>query len=223
MINNLQLINSLFVSRSLDESSPIKKIANKSRLHVKDDSLIDFRDLPFSLPKNRILFFYSRQGIESFVRGIHNDLSGYRAICFGDKTAAYCMNYMPVIASTNASPSYALQTIKHAATSEKVTFICGKHSLRSVHGMLDKDQYEECVVYDHQPKQGMTLGKFSVAILTSPMNVKAFFINQGSADHYIAIGPTTGRSLSEYSIDHILAREPSEEAMADTLSELLKN
>ena len=96
----------------------------------------------------------------------------------------------------------------------EITFICGKHSLRSVQKEMDTKPHSEIVVYNHFPKDNNPLDHYSIAILTSPMNVSAFFSNGGSADQYISIGNTTAEAVSLHNESTSIAKEPNEQSIA---------
>jgi len=106
---------------------------------------------------------------------------------------------------------------------EDITFVCGRQSLRSVHGhpSLSSFHLRECVIYDQSLREDISSATFDLAIMTSPLNFEAFAKAKRTASTYMAIGDTTAAALHKQGIAPLIAASPSEDGIAATLSNWL--
>ena len=80
----------------------------------------------------------------------------------------------------------------------------------------------DAVCYDNVAIHDAPAIEAAAYIFTSPLNVKAY------ADHHafpdgadvIAIGPSTGKALTEYGVPHVTAAAPTEQSLVDCLHDL---
>lgn len=201
------------------------QLCNTHSLEATHFSLLEFSKLDFELPESDYLFFYSKSGVRYFFE-YYNQLKAdrkYKVICFGPETAKYCKQFMEVSFHGDGTPGKALKIIKDNLGDHSIAFVCGRRSLRSVHKFMEEPRIQECVVYDSNPKRDIVLGKFDLAILTSPLNAISFINNGGRALHYISIGSTTAKQFEQLNISSLQSKVPSESGLADSLRLLLEN
>lgn len=212
---------SIFISRQLSPYSKIRSLLESEKRIFRDESLIEFTPIPFELPSTKWLFFYSKTGVKYFFEQYHDAINkGYKIGCFGPSTALFCQKFQGVSFHGNTEKDTCMKLILDTVEHDDITFVCGKNSLRSVQTLSQQD-FPEVVVYDHKMKSTEHLGHFNIAVLTSPMNVSSFVRNEGSADHYIAIGSTTAEAMTKSSIKPVVAPYPSESGIAQALKEYL--
>lgn len=213
----------VFVSRTISPSSPIQTVVDQYSALLTATSLIQFQDIPFQLPETEWLFFYSKTGVQSFFNSalIQSTSKKFKIACYGPATAEYCAQYQSVDYIGNLDADQVAKDIISCIKKNEITFICGKHSLRAVQHNLSLNSFRESIVYDHYPKSNCALARYDVAILTSPMNVHAFFDNQGMADYFISIGQTTAKTLKDYELDFVISERPDESALAESLKKYL--
>ena len=215
-------MSSIFISRKIHPSSVIRHFTDEYGHQLHDVSLIEFTSVGFHLPKTDWLFFYSQQGVKHFFTQIDpSRIKNKKIICFGNKTAESCSRFTDVFASANASVDRALELIDKIPIGDQITFICGAHSLRSVHQKIKDTPVNECIVYSQSLKSVRINNDYDFALLTSPMNVESFFKNEGGAKNYVAIGSTTESALLKYVNKVSLASQPSEEEMLHVVQQLL--
>lgn len=211
----------VFISRTLSEQSPIRTLLEAEKKTFHDESLIDFSPILFELPKTEWLFFYSKSGVKFFFEqyplAVHKN---FKIGCFGPSTASYCKEHHKVTFHGNSEKETCLKLIQEHVEENDITFICGRHSLRSVQS-LSEQVFQETIVYDHSIRERRALGSYHIAILTSPMNVASFIRNEGHADKYISIGSTTAETMVKSNLSPLIAPYPSEEGIAQLLKEHL--
>ena len=181
--------------------------------------------MDFSIPTHAWLFFYSKSGVKHFFEAVGSESGQYewKICCYGPKTAEYCKEYHRVDYIGEVDAQRTARELAEMIPDEKILFVCGKNSLRSVQKHMPRNAYEELIVYDHYPKTDVQLDHYNVALLTSPMNARAFFDNNASADHIICIGKSTANEVSKKHNDFSIAEEPSERGLNNALVRYLAN
>jgi len=101
--------------------------------------------------------------------------------------------------------------------------ICGRQSLRSVHGhpQVREDHLRECIVYDQHLREDISPSSYDLAVMTSPLNYSAWARAGSTAQTFVAIGETTAAALREQGVDAIVADAPSEAGIAATVGRWL--
>ena len=212
----------LFISRRLTEKSPLRGLLLRDKILIDDQALIQYEGLSFDPPQTVWVFFYSKTGVKYFLKQCGSQVDRYRYIAFGAATQRYCKDHGIHALSADADVAKALRLIRDHDCLGDITFICGDQSLKSVHKDLEPHQIEELVIYTAFYKQDVTLGHYDYAILTSPNNAKCFFALGGSANIYIAIGPTTQQEFYHRGIDAHIPSVPSEEAILTLVQRLME-
>ena len=186
-------------------------------------SLIHFRSVSFELPSTEWLFFYSKNGVKFFKERFEerkNLIAEYKCLTYGPATLEYCSKYFDTRGHANSSAKQSLHLITQHTSLEEITFVRGENSMHSVQNIANVP-LTDLVVYSNQPKEGLQLDHYDVAILTSPLNAKNFFASGGRALHYISIGPSTAKVLKELNLHCSIADNPTEKGISKTLKKLL--
>lgn len=147
----------------------------------------------------------------------------YKVLTYGRATAEFHTSYGPVVAHASAEVESAIELIDMYDCSEDITFVCGRRSLRSVHGHADMQhvsQYE-CIVYDQEIRGDLRSDSYDLAIITSPLNFESFAKAKRKASTYLSIGETTAAALQKQGIKSLVAAHPSEAGIAITLGKWL--
>ncbi len=220
------MVKRVFISRPLASDSPIRKVvdqyAERQDVELVAESLITFTKVAWDIPETRWLYFYSKTGVRMFnqVCPSHH----YKVLTYGAATAAYHQQYGPVVEHCASSVERAHEVLAAYGCQEDITFVCGRQSLRSVHGqeaVRGGSHLRECIVYDQHLREDVQSAVYDLAIITSPLNYESFAKAGSTATEYIAIGPTTAQALRQHGLSPIVAEEPSEQGMAQSLGSWL--
>lgn len=214
-------MKSIFVSRSLDADSPIRKVVEGQAVQLVDESLISFTKVAWEVPETRWLFFYSKTGVRIFNERCPSH--HYKVLTYGRATAALHSRYGAVVAHADADTSRAIGLLDIFDCKDDITFVCGRLSLRSVHGHPSLRGYDlpECVVYDQHVREDISSESYDLAVITSPLNYASFAKAGRKASVYLSIGSTTAAALQAEGVESMIAASPSEAGIATTLSNWL--
>ena len=216
-------IKRIFISRKLTSDSPIRKIAEGH--YIKDQSLIQFSQLEFDPPEADWVFFYSRNAVRFFFEETNLELFPYQYACLSDGTAEELSKYVLDISFVgNGKPEEVAQLFQEVRKPyEPVCFIRANNSIDSIHNLLKSENTFSIPVYNNQPIKDVLTDDFDILIFTSPMNVDVWFsVNEYQDQPIIVIGNTTESAVQRYTIENIkVANQPSEEAIAKLLNEIL--
>lgn len=215
----------VFISRELKSHSPIREVLADHTIIGR--SLIEFSPLEFEAPQADWIFFYSRKGVKFFFEGGNYALFPYQWACLSAGTEDELSHYVNDISFVgNGSPDDVAEAFGKTTNENEVTcFVRAENSLDSVHKKLNKPQDFSIPVYQNTIAQNIPTDAFDVLIFTSPLNVDAW-TNRRKIENetVVSIGKTTARHLHTLGIkDVIIANEPSEQSIAATLQQLLKN
>lgn len=222
----------VFISRELSPQSKFhslelsgKKVCGRSLITIKPEAF-DF------IPNAEWYFFYSVNGVHHFFSQINKEqkdkIASKKIATIGPKTAQSLEQYInkPIdFIGENASPHTALRFIEKL-TPDIVCFIQAKHSNRSIQKFLAKDKFLELTVYDNTLNVNIAIPDALINCFTSTLNVESYFQKKQpkSNNYYLAIGPTTAKSLSKYieSSQIIIASESTEESLFISVIQLIK-
>jgi hydroxymethylbilane synthase len=222
----------VFISRALKKESPLQLMLVKAGFEVYGQSLIRFSLLPFdALPDCDWVFFYSRNGVRFFFEGLQRlevALPQHtRLAAMGQGTAATLIDegQTPDFVGTGRPDATARAFLK-VAKGENILFARAFHSAKSIQNMLSP--YINIIdfpVYKNEIKKEVNIPQTDYVILTSSMNVDAYFQNQ--ADHmpkaWIAIGRPTATQYAHWTSGEVfIPEQPSEEALALLILDLEK-
>jgi len=222
---------SLFVSRHLDNDSPIIDFCGKQHISVHHESLLLFTKLDFEiLLEGDWLFFYSKSGVKFFLDQIQDQhsLIQYKIACYGPSTARRWseLSEQEVNFIGNGKPKDVPVEFKKAiAKNESVVFVRAKHSKMSVQKEMHDIVCVDMIAYENNRREDIHLeDNYDFAMLTSPMNADAFLKDCPHFDgRIITLGTTTSDHLiSKYDIPSFPASDITEEGMVQKLKEILK-
>lgn len=200
-------------------------------LVIHAESLLHFEPVPFEeVPEADWLFFYSKNAVRFLVSQIEDKelLKSYKIGCFGKSTSTYFADKanMNVDFIGSGLPKEVATNFKAAVKTEKVLFIQATQSRKSIQKNWGAElHYRELVVYDNQIKPSINLSKdFDIAILTSPLNAKAFLeVAYKEQQVLITMGKTTSNFISStYNIHSYQPNQPSLESIISLLDQILK-
>ena len=216
----------IFISRELDQKSPFKKALSHVSVDIDDQSLIFFSSVEFKQVSSNWLFFYSKTGIQYFLSQGGSSIKK-KIGTFGPSTADYFFR------TTSQKVDFIGTGERHDVAdkfektigSEKVLFIVGQNSLRSVQKILNNDHHQEIIVYDNRPKTEFNISEPDIAVFTSPMAVNTYFYKYPDRHHLnIAIGNTTFEALEKTNSNNsIMSEEPTEKSLAHSVLSYLNN
>lgn len=220
-----------FISRPLSDESILLHSFSRQHYLWHDESLIAITPLPFSLDDidSHWLFFYSKNGVKNWALVCDAHItSKFKIACLADGTSRVfrdIYNRQPDFSGTGSALRTA-ESFNKIATGQKVCFVRGKQSVKSVQELVEPSiEVSEIVVYDNTVKQTDLLGYFDIAIITSPMNYEGFIKNGGITNKIIAIGPTTASAIRDHISNNpdslYIATEPSEKSIEQKLRDII--
>ncbi len=222
----------LFVSRHLEEDSPIKKFCADNDYQLDAESLLTFTPVPFkSVPKGDWLFFYSKSGIKHFLSQLNyiRRTFNFKIACFGPSTALFWeekIGTVPSFIGDGKPENVPTDFRKILDENEVIVFIRAKHSKMSVQKAIE-DTFEchDVVAYENTKRtDSVTLNRPDVAMLTSPLNADAFLeIVPDYKGLIITLGSTTSSHLDKhYQLASFAATEITEQGMLNNLRQLIE-
>jgi len=124
----------------------------------------------------------------------------------------------------SGSPSEVSRDFSKVLGDDKVLFPRAEASLRSIQkGLAHPDNVFDLVVYSTRELVLKEQPKVDVLVFTSPSNVRAYLsmFSPTVDQHCLAIGPSTQKELENKGVKKIVvAREPSEQALAEAVMSL---
>jgi len=221
---------SLFVSRQLEDDSPIIRYCDQQKFMLHSESLLSFTKVSFdTLPKGDWLFFYSKSGVKFFVNQFDDlqKLATYKIACYGPSTAKRWteLTDREVDFIGNGKPKNVPDDFRKVIDkNETVVFVRAKHSKMSVQKVIEKDiACLDIIAYENNRRVDIQLQEnYDIVMLTSPMNADAFL---EACPHFngkiITLGTTTSdHLLKKYRLTSIPATEITEAGMLKKLEEL---
>ena len=223
---------SVFISRDLSEDSPLTSILKTAGLKVSGQSLIQFSLLAFeSLPDCDWIFFYSSNGVRYFFQGLEElqchlpEQIQLAAMGKGTGRALKSLGYSPDFIG-DGKPDATARFFLQAAESQRVLFARAFNSAKSVQNLLAPYiNIIDLPVYKNEIKKDLHLPEMDYVILTSSMNVDAYFQQKTSGDNktYIAIGKPTALRYARWIEQEVYIPDaPSEKALARLVLDLEK-
>lgn len=222
---------SLFVSRSLAPASPLRLWASQRGYDLRAESLISFTPLPFVMPADPLpdwVFFYSPKAVEYWYQGLDdsalNATSFPKLAALGPGTAAALLDLdLPVDFCGVGDPTRAADNFLSIAAGQRVLFPRALQSRRAVEKLIREHiQAIDLVVYTNEAAPRTDLPAAEIVILTSPLNVKAYFssavINPKAT--FFTIGATTAAALADYSVQALYPTLPSEAGLVALLQSI---
>lgn len=219
---------SLFVSRSLAPDSPLRKWAGERGYNLRATSLIQFSLLKFDPPSEQVdwIFFYSPKAVDFWSRGLKKPLAfqpKFAALGPGTAKALLQLNHR-IDFCGQGDPTRVADDFLTVALGQVVLFPRAVQSRRSVEKCIgDYINAIDLIVYTNEAAPRTDLVATDVVILTSPLNVAAYFsstlINHDAI--FLAIGSTTAAALAEYTIQADFPDQPGEAGLVELLNSIV--
>ena len=216
----------IFITRELDPDSPIHHWAAAHGVTTVARSLLRFTALPFRAPKRAdVWFFYSSRAVEHSIAAVEDVAKLPRLAALGPGTAATLEAHgFPAHFIGSGDPVDVSRQFTESIPPGVVFFPRARQSRKSVQRMLP-DAYTiiDAVCYDNVAVPDARPVVADVYVFTSPLNVEAYVGRHDirATAHVIAIGPSTGKALTERGLTFQTCQEPTEASIIDCVSQLL--
>jgi uroporphyrinogen-III synthase len=208
---------SLFISKHLNEIPLLVDYCFKHSIQLKAHSFLKFEAIPFDVPENfDILFFSSPRSVDFFLT--YSQIPKNVLIACAGETTQKALIYRGLetsfIPTESGTVGKSQLEFKDWVGERSVFFPVSNLSKRSYAKVLSENQVIEIPTY----KTHITPTKInpaSIYVFTSPSNVVGFFEASEIAEnaHLIAWGETTKTALENYTNKGVLCLEKSEEAV----------
>lgn len=198
---------------------------------VQAINFLEYRAVSFDeVPPVDCLFFYSRKGVDFFFQQVKEKEiqlpSGITFAALGANTAESLKNFVEHVDFVGEGrPASTFKEFKEWFTGETVLAVRADNSLnrlRQVTGVSWK--LLDLVVYSNEIKESVNFEAHDIAVLTSPLNAKAYFkFQEPPLPHLIAIGQTTATAVKTLENKECLASpQPYLDRVADFTLQLIE-
>jgi uroporphyrinogen-III synthase len=225
------MMNRLFVSRYLEDDSPIKVYCEEQGLILEAQSLLNFTTIPIrTLPNGNWLFFYSKSGVNHFSKQIvdKSSIASYQIACFGPSTASVWEERFGEKADFigDGKPEHVPNEFKQVLDqNDTIVFIRAKHSKMSVQRSIESEfNCLDVIAYENSMRtDSIQLATPDIAMLTSPLNADAFLdAVPRFTGRIITLGSTTSTHLKKhYNMASVVSEIITEQGMLDKLVQML--
>lgn len=217
----------VFISRDLRSDSPFYQRLSAAGFDIFGISLVDFSAVAFSTPPLADwVFCYSSRSADFFLQGLAkldldpNRYAHYAALGKGTARRLQELGIIPAFIGDGSPDSTALAFLKKAGK-QRVLFPRAEQSRQSIQRLLKgKLNMLDLVVYRNQKSIDRVIPKTDYVVLTSPLNVQAYFLNQelSTGKRILAIGQTTANALLALEINNFrIADQATEQALAEAV------
>ena len=220
------MIESVFISRNLKEISKLEEFCKKNEIPLTATSLIQFKKLPFALPKDNfdVIFFNSPRSVEFFYQKYEFDST--QIACMGEGTAKKLIDLnIPVdfIGQLSSKPNLVFTEFKKWLRNKKVLSPIGNKSLMTLREYIPNHQISFVQIYETQNKP-IKLPSFDLYIFSSPSNLDSFFQSKNLTKKNAKIiswgSSTTSAMLDKNLFPDFELKNSSEQEILDILSNL---
>lgn len=215
-------IKSIFLSSDTDSSLPIRDFCNENQILLVRKSFISFQKIPFQVPSNwDVVFFSSPRSFDFFVSENFTLKANQQIACIGSETKSHIesKNYHVSFFGENAGkPAEIADQFSEWLGNRIALFPQSIKSNKSIEVLVPTAQRIPLIVYDTIETPIVLENSFSVLVFTSPSNYKSFASLNSIPETSIVVawGATTAKMIANdhVRIDFIL--------QTSTYSELLK-
>lgn len=186
-----------------DHIEEFQEVLQKANHNVIGLNFLDYRPVPFeNVPQADCIFFYSRRGVEHFFQQMKNKNlelpEGIQFAALGENTAESLEDYVKEVHFIGeGQPGTSFNAFKKWFRGDTVIAVKADNSmnrLRQVTGVNWK--IIDLVVYSNEIKESINFGNHDLAVLTSPLNAKAYLKFQPeNLPTIVAIGQTTASAI----------------------------
>lgn len=220
-------VKRVFISRALAPESPFRKGLEGAGWEVVGESLLTFEPVPFEqLPPADWIFFSSAQGVRHFFGQLPPETALPHALAAMGPGTAKALQALgkPPRFTGDGDPARTAESFLRVAHGQRVLFPQAKNSRRSIQRRLEGHILAlDLVVYDNRPRTDVQLPPCDVAVLTSPLNARAFLALALSTPPraFVAIGGPTAEALHSAGAQPVFqAERPDEASLARTVLNL---
>ena len=171
-------IKSIFLSSNSDSSLPIVDFCNKNGILLARRSFISFQQVPFEVPNDwEVVFFSSPRSFDFFVSDHFILESDQQIACIGVETKNHIESkgYVVSFFGENAgNPKEIANQFKEWLGPRRVLFPQSTRSNKSIETELSDTQKIPLVVYETVEDPILFRTVFSIYIFTSPSNYYSF-------------------------------------------------
>jgi len=176
----------------------------KAKNHqVQAINFLEYRPLPFDrVPNVDCLFFYSRKGVEYFFDQIQEkniDIpNNAKFAALGANTADSLKSFVKKVDFVGEGrPGSTFSEFKNWFNGNSVLAVRADNSINRLKQVTEVDwELQDLVVYSNEIKESVNFEEHDIAVLTSPLNAKAYFKFQDQPyPCLIAIGQTTATAI----------------------------
>ncbi|MXV17199.1 hydroxymethylbilane synthase [Hufsiella ginkgonis] len=224
-----KLIESVFITRDLPESSYLRQWLTKHSIHIDDRSLI--RTFPtihkldsYILRNVDWVFFSSKNAIEYFFKldPQFAKKTKFGVIGRGSEDALRRLGKKPEFNGEEDGIDTAdiAEAFAKIANGSTVLFPGAKESLRTVQRALTPDTTViDLPVYETVIEDNVAQSFAKVLVFTSPSNVDAYFADNllEPGQQVICIGRSTGKKFDEMGVKYTLPFSPDEIGLAEAI------
>lgn len=220
---------SVFITRTLSESSYFKRAMKKKGIAIEARSLIKTYPIihkfdPFILKQTDWIFFSSKNAIEYFFKLKPELTEKTKFAVLGNASEETLRQFGRIPHFNGASRGIDTQSIAgdFAKIAHKTTvlFPRAKDSLRTIQRALSPEtKIIELPVYETVVEKQIEETSAEVLIFTSPSNVDAYFSKYllQSGQKVICLGKSTGERVAEIGSSYILPYSPDEVGLTQAI------
>ncbi|MGJ8660879.1 MAG: uroporphyrinogen-III synthase [Bacteroidota bacterium] len=191
----------LFISKSKEDSEWLSAFCEEKKWTLEAESLIDFSEIPFEVPTDvEIIFFSSKNGVRYFLEQAELP-KGTKTACVGKETARVLRkkNIEPdFIGENSGDPVSVGKDFLKFAGQNNVFFPTSNASLHTIANLLPESQKTVTSIYETKTVS-KKIGEADLYIFSSPSNVEGFFKENMLPENarLIAWGLVTERALMD--------------------------
>jgi len=194
-----------------DKEKRFKQPLETAGYKVQDIGFLDFRPIVFqTIPEADCIFFYSKRGVHFFFRQLEQKKipipESVQWAALGESTAEVLRSYTKIIDFVGAGkPKTTLDQFRDWFRGNSVLAIRADQSLNRLESLEEEAwTLKDLVVYSNEIKETVNFEDHQVAVLTSPLNAKAYFQFQKEVPKVlIAIGQTTATAVKQFTDQEI--------------------
>jgi uroporphyrinogen-III synthase len=195
-------------------------------------NFLEYRQVIFEkVPDVDCLFFYSRKGVEFFFERVEEkEITLPKNVKFatlGANTAKTLRNYVEQVDFVGeGQPGITFNAFKKWFSGDTVLAVRADNSLNRLRQVTGVDwKLLDLVVYSNEIKESVNFEEHDIAVLTSPLNAKAYFKFQNPPyPCLVAIGQTTATAIQTLENEVcFVSPEPYLDKVALYVQDLIQN
>ncbi len=219
----------VFITRTLSESSYLRKALEKHNITIEDRSLIKTFPIinkldPYILKNLDWIFFSSKNGVEYFFKlePLLSKKTKFGVLGRGSEDMLRSFGHVPSFNGEDdgIDTKDIAEEFAEIAKGGRVLFPGAKDSLRTMQKALGKETTViDLPVYETVMDEEVPQSIADVLIFTSPSNVEAYFVDNllEPGQQVVCIGNSTGRKFKEMGVQYALPYSPDEIGLAEAV------